>query len=247
MFIKKMQERIGDKETLEKKLLLILKRVNTSAKETAEYIYDNLELWYDIGKNYENGKNYDLCLMLDDIALDPQTFEFNDKEDLNLVLKRKKIKDPTNFFSSWTDRSYEEKRNYALKQQNQPLERIIISIGDNFLLYHLSKLLEKDVEEIEKNPAEYDPNISSDIVNLYKSISFIFHVIDGKYSLYDTKCEDIYIKIGYSTSGYSTFKDTYPGAKRLPGFDTLPDDNKYIKMLRDKEYDELIEILDSMD
>lgn len=252
MFIKKIQERIGDKEELEKKLLLILKKVNISSKETAEYMYNILDEWYDImERDYRNEiySSYTLGQTLDDIALDPVTFEFNDKEDLRLILKRQKFRDNgCKIFNN--ELSFREKRSYNLKSKygQSSLEYIIIHIGEFFLLHHLIKLIEQDINEIEKNPNEYDPNISLCIKHLYDGIKYIFYGMSSFFALYTGgKIEECNIRVSESSYGHY-----YPGSpgckyvKRLPGFDTLSDDNRYIKMLRDKKYDELIEILDSI-
>lgn len=252
MFIKKMQERIGDKEDLEKKLLLILKKVHISSKETAEYMYNILDEWYDImEKDYrrESYDSYTLGKALDDIALDPVTFEFNDKEDLRLILKRQKFRDDgRTFFKS--ELPFKEKRSYNLKSKygQSSLEYIIIHIGEFFLLHHLIKLIEQDINEIEKNPNEYDPNISLCIKHLYNGIKYIFYGMSSFFALYTGgRIEEYSIRLTRSSYGqYYPGSSDYKYVKRLPGFDTLSDDNKYIKMLRDKEYDELVEILDSM-
>lgn len=240
-------ERLEKIKTIkEKELLSLLSKINNYAKKIAEYMYENMEIWYELGfceeceenelklwkkERYpylvkEVQKEYLYLEVIKDhlyklfkiLPMNFETFDFDIKK-FNEVLKNDVI----------------TIKKTSKKSKNNFQENFIMNLGMTFFIYYLLNFLTEDLNEIKKNEKEYYPKVCKIIDNIYRVLLEIFREIPLEDCLHSLQSYYFGENLKYIVDD-SCFWDI----KEVPIFKVLRDDNIYIQMIIDKKIEELI-------
>lgn len=242
--------------TQENEFLLLLKKINDSAEKTAKYLYDNMDSWYDLAlfkENYldeetlnkETLKNF--CKLFDEIVIDPKTFEYN-IEKLDEIIGKIKIKRSKFYIHEVIEKNDDEKYGVIKRKEykNSLLERMVIELGSSFLICNLYILILKEYKEIIDNKDIYDLFLQKIIIRIENALS--------SNSFWNNIFYDYNTCLYYNSNIYS-FEDifkykvedeeltNYKNNQECLFFKVLGYNNQYIKMIKNKNFIELIKEL----
>lgn len=272
LFIEKMQSQLEKKDNLklilekrknikllddltkqeEERFLFLLKKVNDSAEKAAKYLYDHMDLWYSLGLVDEFSDEFNceyytyggplevrenFYAFFDEIVMDPKTFEFNILELKNIMEIKLENNKPIFYIPP---KKKKERKGWIKRNEYKrfPLEKLIIEWGTLFLIYNLHNLISKDEKIITFYEEKYENKIVRAVNNIIRALEYIIYETKKTYYLYSTK--NI-----YSTKEKIEKELFVKNKLRLPTFDVLKRDNRYIKRLEaDSSYNPFQDLKD---
>lgn len=243
LFVEKIRKKMPSREEKEKELFSLLKKINDSAEKAAKYMYENIELWYGLG---DNSNSYffeeEIYNLLDEIVINPETFKFN-TEELTNILETKIDKDTSCIVTGIKKKKDDERNGYLQREKyrSDQLEKLIIEWGTAFFIYNLLILLQNDYTQLINSKEKYNFKFSEGIENIYDQLSKISKEADSMFYLYTShRIENTLGRFEFSDYNFDE------KIKKLPTFEILREDNKYIQWLKDKRFGVLIKELKSI-
>lgn len=250
LFVEKIRKKMPSREEKEKELFFLLKKINDSAEKAAKYMYENIELWYGLGsKSNSYFFEEEIYNLLDEIVINPETFKFN-TEELTNILETKIDKDTSCIVTGIKKKKDNERNGYLQREKyrSDQLEKLIIEWGTAFFIYNLLILLQDYYIEVINSKEKYNFKLSEGIENIYEQLFKISNEADSMFYLYTSHIIEN-TQGRFEFSEYNFDEDEYyfdEKIKKLPTFEILREDNKYIQWLKDKRFGVLIKELKSI-
>lgn len=235
----------------EREFLFLLKKINDSAEKAANYVHKEIETQYtlrfleeilfiqrneweiiqrDEWEEFFTKMIRYFCKLFDQIIIDPKTFEFN-VEILDVFKLR--LADDIFIMSNYSQNIWYKKNGYKRKEyyKDYPFELLIIELGTVFLINNLYILIKEDLYDIElkmKHGNNDELILRKQVINNIKDFfECILDETSSDYYLY-------YMPHVVPLENRIESAVNYYGAKKLPNFKILDDNNVYIQMLKNK-------------